>query len=221
MFYLQRRIQNHSRNLGLERIMIVFILFEVTSKHRSREGLMAKSLQEQLLGAGLVDKKKAKNIQKEKRVQRKQTPKGQAVQNEAEARIAQQKKEKAERDKALNQAKLEEQNRKAIKAQVKQLIEMNTVPSEGDDIGFQFAVDKKIKKVYISEQQQTHLLKGRLAIANLDESFILIPATAATKIIERDEAAIVYHMEKSQPQDTEIEEDDPYKDYQIPDDLMW
>ncbi|WP_369820533.1 DUF2058 family protein [Oleiphilus sp. HI0061] len=28
-------------------------------------------------------------------------------------------------------------------------------------------------------------------------------------------------MEKSQPQDTEIEEDDPYKDYQIPDDLMW
>ena len=125
MFYLQRRIQNHSRNLGLERIMIVFILFEVTSKHRSREGLMAKSLQEQLLGAGLVDKKKAKNIQKEKRVQRKQTPKGQAVQNEAEARIAQQKKEKAERDKALNQAKLEEQNRKAIKAQVKQLIEMN------------------------------------------------------------------------------------------------
>lgn len=182
---------------------------------------MAKSLQEQLMGAGLVDKKKAKNIQKEQRTKRKQTPKGQVVENEAAIRAEQAKKEKAEKDKALNKAKLEEQNKKAIKAQVKQLIEMNTVPRESDEIGFQFAVDKKIKKIYISEQQQTHLLKGRLAIALLGEDFILIPATAAAKIQERDESAIVYQLDKSQSQEAEVDEDDPYKDYQIPDDLMW
>jgi uncharacterized protein YaiL (DUF2058 family) len=182
---------------------------------------MAKSLQEQLMGAGLVDKKKAKNIQKEQRAKRKQTPKGQVVESEAAIRAEQAKKEKAEKDKALNKAKLEEQNKKAIQAQVKQLIEMNAVEREGEDIGFQFAVDKKIKKIYISEQQQNHLLKGRLAIALLGDDFILIPAVAAAKIIERDESAIAYHLEKSGTQEAEIDEDDPYKDYQIPDDLMW
>ncbi len=182
---------------------------------------MAKSLQEQLMGAGLVDKKKAKSLQKEKRTQRKQTPKGQAVENEAQLRAAHQKKEKAERDKALNLARQEALNKKAVKAQVRQLIEMNTVPSDSDVIGFQFAVDKKIKKIYISEQQQSHLFKGRLAIAALADNFILIPAVAASKIFERDEAAIVYHQEKNQAQETEIDEEDPYKDYQIPDGLMW
>ena len=182
---------------------------------------MAKSLQEQLMGAGLVDKKKAKTIQKEQRKKRKQTPKGQDVLDEAKLRAEQQKIEKVEKDRALNLARQEEQNRKAIKAQVRQLIQMNTVAVDGDGVGFQFAVNKKIKKIYISSEQQAHLLKGRLAIAMLDENFIMVPATAALKIKERDEAAVVYIQEKNQSQEAECEEDDPYKDYQIPDDLMW
>jgi uncharacterized protein len=182
---------------------------------------MAKSLQEQLMGAGLVDKKKAKTIQKEQRTKRKQTPKGQQVEDELKLRTEQQKQEKIEKDRELNRLKQEAQNKKAIKAQVIQLIEMNTLSSESDDIGFQFAVDKKIKKIHISEKQQKHLLKGRLAIAMLGENFVLIPAAAASKIFERDEAAIVYHQEKIESQDQEVDEEDPYKDFQIPDDLMW
>ena len=41
------------------------------------------SLQDQLLNAGMVDKKKAKKIEKEKRKQAKQLPKGQKLTNES------------------------------------------------------------------------------------------------------------------------------------------
>ena len=106
---------------------------------------MAKSLQEQLMGAGLVDKKKAKDIQKEKRTKRKQTPKGQQHVDENKARIEQQKLEKAAKDRALNKQQQEEKERKAIKAQIKQLILVNEIKrDESADESFQFVVDNKI-----------------------------------------------------------------------------
>jgi len=181
---------------------------------------MAKSLQEQLMGSGLVDKKKAKSIQKEKRNKRKQTPKGEIQVDELKIRTEKQKNEKAEKDRALNKLRQKEQEQKAIQAQIKQLIENNAVAREGGEIGFQFAVGSKIKKLYINEEQQDHLLKGRLAISNLAEEYILVPAGVADKIFERDEACVVYRQDNSEST-LVVDEDDPYKDYEIPDDLMW
>ena len=58
---------------------------------------MAKSLADQLLKAGLVDQKKVKNAQKEQRKQSKQPKqkKGAATVDETQARLAQQRAEKA------------------------------------------------------------------------------------------------------------------------------
>jgi uncharacterized protein YaiL (DUF2058 family) len=181
---------------------------------------MAKSLQEQLMGSGLVDKKKAKTIQKEKRAQRKKLPKGQEHVDEVTLRAAELKKEKADKDRELNRLREQQKNIKAIQAQIKQLIESNSITSDGD-IGFQFSVDKKIKKIYISADQQTHLLKGRLAITSIVGEFKLVPSVIAEKLLERDKNTVVYLQDKSQQEDTVEDEDDPYKDFQIPDDLMW
>ena len=181
---------------------------------------MAKSLQEQLMGSGLVDKKKAKSIQKEKRTKRKQTPKGVEQVNEVQIRTEQQKKEKIEKDRELNRIRQQEQELKAIQAQIKDLIKKNSVSYEFGDVGFQFVVGKKIKKIYISEEQQSHLLKGLLAITVLGENFILVPSAVAEKIIQRDESAILY-LQENKGEDSKIDEDDPYKDFEIPDDLMW
>lgn len=60
------------------------------------------SLQEQLLQAGMVDAKKAKQIQKDKRKQAKQVPKGHAVENAAREQAKKVQAEKVERDREIN-----------------------------------------------------------------------------------------------------------------------
>jgi uncharacterized protein len=57
-----------------------------------------------------------------------------------------------------------------------------------------------------------------LAVVKLGEGYELVPRIVADKIAQRDEGAVVVANIKSAQQ---VEEDDPYKDYVIPDDLMW
>ena len=70
----------------------------------------------------------------------------------------------------------------------------------------------------MTQALQKELIKGQIAIAKLGESYELVPAPVAQKIQQRDESLIVLLNTKSTDA---IEEDDPYADYQIPDDLMW
>lgn len=179
---------------------------------------MVKSLQEQLMGSGLVDKKKAKAIQKEKRVQRKQVPKGQVADTSEQERLEKLKQEKINKDKALNRKKVEALEQKAIQAQVKQLIKSNEVAREAGDVAFQFSDAKKIKRIYVDQTQYNHLTKGLLAIAVLEGVYILVARAVASKVIERDASAICYIYEKDA---SNMDEDDPYKEFEIPDDLMW
>lgn len=179
-----------------------------------------KSLQEQLMGAGLVDNKKAKAIKQEKRKQKKQQnkqPKGHVEQDETKLRLEQERKEKAERDRELNRQRQAQQEEKAIAAQIRQLIESNQIKPEQDDKTYQFVDGTKIKKIYLSEKLVNQLSKGQVSIARLEERYYLIPNQVADKIAQRDETAIIPIKVESQTPD----EDDPYADYQIPDDLMW
>lgn len=182
---------------------------------------MAKSLQEQLMGSGLIDKKKAKSIQKEKRIERKQLPKGHAPGDEDKELLEKLRQEKIEKDKELNRKRMEELEKKSIKAQVKQLIKTNEIRRVVGEVAFQFTDNKKIKRIYLAQEQYDHLTRGLLAIATVSEEYILLPKKVAKKVMERDAQAICYLYEKEQSKEQELEEDDPYKGFEIPDDLMW
>ena len=103
-------------------------------------------------------------------------------------------------------------------AEMKQLMENNKLVREGGDIPYQFSYKKSIKKLYITEPQQQQLLLGQVAIVELQGDFELVPAKVAEKIAQRDESRVVVMNSGSE---NSVDEDDPYKDYQIPDDLMW
>lgn len=182
---------------------------------------MVKSLQEQLMGAGLVDKKKAKAIQKEKRIQKKQTPKGHVIEDKNKEQIEKSRLEKIQKDKELNRQKMEALEKKAIQAQVKQLIKTNEVKRDEGEYSFQFTENKKIKRIYLSKEQFDHLARGILAIVSLNEGFVLLPKAVAKKIMEREQSSICYFYEKEKTETEELEVDDPYKGFEIPDDLMW
>lgn len=176
------------------------------------------SLQDQLLKAGLADEKKAKQINKDKRKQAKQVPKGQSVANEtreaAQAALA----EKTARDKALAGERNAKAEKKAIAAQIKQLIQTNAINRDGGDVAYQFSDGKKIKKLYVTALLQEQLSKGIVAIVKLGDAYEVVPAKVAAKIAQRNESYVV--LQNTASADV-VDEDDPYADYEIPDDLMW
>lgn len=176
------------------------------------------SLQEQLMKAGLADEKKAKSIRQEKRKQRKQQPKGSQPVNEAQQRVEQARKEKAERDRQLNQQRQQEAERKAIQAQIRQLIETNRLDRARGEEEYQFVDGKKIKKILVDAQMVDQLSRGRLAIVKLHDGYEVVAEGVARKIMERDEQAVLVLHDRNA---NDTDEDDPYAGYEIPDDLMW
>lgn len=182
--------------------------------------IMGNSLQEQLLKAKLVDKKKAHQTAQEKRKKIKQQNKKQASRvDENAAKIQQEVEAQKERDRALNQKKVEAARAKEIIAQIKQLITMNQVASEYTDNAYNFVDAGVVKTINVSEKVHKQLGKGRLAIACIDEQYFVIPTVVAEKIAQRDEKYVIINTDADKTE-TE-EEDDYYADYQIPDDLMW
>jgi len=181
------------------------------------------SLQDQLLGAGLVDAKKARKTAKEKRKQQRQAHKtgeageDQAIKDSAQAARA----EKAERDRALNRQREEQAQRKAIAAQIRQLIETHRQPRRQggeQEMDYNFTDGKQIKKLRVGEKAHGQIARGQLTITRLGEGYELVPRVIADKIAERDPEALVVANTRT---DEGPDEDDPYKDYVIPDDLMW
>ncbi|CAA0115074.1 Uncharacterised protein [BD1-7 clade bacterium] len=181
------------------------------------------SLQDQLLKAGLVDEKKAKQAKKTKRKEKRVAHKSKEAPMD-ENKIAAQKAldEKAERDRELNRQRQEQAETKAIAAQVKQLMTMNKIDSGKGDVGYNFVDGKSIKKLFVTPKLQNQLSIGQLAIVALpsenERHYVLVPRAVAEKIAQRMAGAIV--MLNDKPSDQEDEED-PYADFQIPDDLMW
>ncbi|RCU52464.1 DUF2058 domain-containing protein [Corallincola holothuriorum] len=177
---------------------------------------MALSLQEQLLKAGLADKKKALKINKQKHQQRK----SKKVETAESKQLAEQaKQEKLAKDRELNQQRKLEAEQKAITAQIRQIIETNTVATDNGDIAYNFTDGTKVKRLYTDAATHKQVTLGRLTIVKLDESYKLIPTAAADKIRQRDESYVIYCADQSAAPETD--EEDPYADFQIPDDLMW
>ena len=175
------------------------------------------TLQEQLLKAGLVSSKKAAKVQRTAKKSRVQA-------REAREAVEENKKAQIERDKLLSEKQKQAVLAKEFKAQVKQLIEMNRITVSRGNITFNFTDGNLIKKIEVDKQTQAQLINGRLAIARLvinasgDCEYAIIPAVVADKIAQRDADSIVLNSALSQE---EQDEDDPYADFKIPDDLMW
>jgi uncharacterized protein YaiL (DUF2058 family) len=181
------------------------------------------SLQEQLLKAGLVDKNRANKAKKDKQKQAKvarntaakTVNKGTTAAQQAQAK-------RTERARELNQQKQKQAEQKSVLAQIKQLIELNKVDRAQGEIAYSFVYKNKVKKIFVTDDIQQQLSQGRLAIVRLvlksERLFEIVPAAVAEKIAQRDENAVV---QLNKPVDKVEIEDDPYADYQIPDDLTW
>lgn len=184
---------------------------------------MNKSLQDQLLSAGLVDSKKAKKISKETRKEKKVAKKSKTNElNEAQAAALKAKHDKAENDRELNRLRNEEAEKKALIAQIAQLIEHYKLSRSGAELDYNFSDGKVIKKLRVTPSISEELVRGRLCIVRSGDTYEVIPKPVADKIRERDSSVIVVSNEVLTNKDSSVSEDDEYyAQFEIPDDLMW
>ena len=180
---------------------------------------MANALQDQLLNIGLVDKKKAAQVKKDKFKKNKKNRSSNKPVVDENKLLAQQKiEQKKQQDRLLNQQKQQQAESKAIKAQIKQLIDHSAIKDSRGEIEFNFQDNNLIKQLRVSEKIQQSIINGALAIVKWEDKYQLVPNVVATKISQRDQSFVVL---LNTQQESEDSVDDEYAEYEIPDDLMW
>ncbi|MDA0789464.1 MAG: DUF2058 domain-containing protein [Proteobacteria bacterium] len=187
----------------------------------AKKKLLGGSLQDQLKAAGLVTGKQVRKAKNGIHRQEMRARHG-AGEDDTRAAVRQAQQAKQEQDRLRNLQILKAAETKALRAQVKQLIEMNSQRQPGD-VEYHFTEDKKVKKIRISALNKNHLNNGQLAIVKrptVDQTDVydLVPEQVARKIMSRDASWVMYLYERTED---DIDEDDPYKDFKIPDDLEW
>ncbi len=178
---------------------------------------MSLSLKDQLLKAGLAKKPTAKPPKKKKQPQ--VAKKNRNKPSETQLRTQRAMLDKAKKDKRLNQQREAEAAAKAKFAQIKQLVDSAKLDRKDGETPYSFTLKKKVKKIYVTEEQQKQLSRDQIVIISLgNEAFELVPKTVAQKIAERDAKYVVQNITT---ESAKADEEDPYADYQIPDDLTW
>ncbi|MCG9696698.1 DUF2058 domain-containing protein [Shewanella sp. Isolate11] len=180
---------------------------------------MANPFQEQLLKAGLVSKQKVRDTKTQKRRDRKAK-----VDDGSEAlkqEIAAKKQAQIAKDKALNEQRFAQAMEKG---QVRGLITEFTrlaveVPKDAE-LKFNYTLGTKIYSVYVNDKLQSQLLNGQLGIVRHEDSSFIVPHKLAERVnlLVPEWCGYLWQQDDNQ---AVVEEDDPYADYVIPDDLMW
>jgi len=177
------------------------------------------SLQEQLLKAGLANKQSANQIRSEKRkknkaVRKKQADQDTSLQDDLNAKKQQQVQSDAQKNQVIKQA-LDE---KSEQGKVKQMVLQLQIKDFAGELEYNYVLEGKVKRLLLDDINHNALVKGRISVCHVDGIIYLLPTQAAAKIALVDDKYLVLQNDN---QPTEIDEDDPYADFQIPDDLMW
>lgn len=181
---------------------------------------MGNSLRDELLRVGLTDENEQKNQKSEKYRQAKRSAKRKKSQRAAPQDAPSPSpvlREKVARDRALNRGLEAQRNRKAVQAQVREIIKRHQLNDSNGEISHNFVQGKHIKRVYVTAEQHQQLTAGLLAIAVFQGHCYVIPAETAVKVLGLDSDTFISLV----TEESASEADDPYADRPVPDDLMW
>ena len=142
--------------------------------------------------------------------------------SEREREVARQRAAKVARDRALNQDREAERERRARRAQVRQLIEQHARNEAAADQPYNYQRGKKIKRIHVTRAQREQLLAGALAVLVLEgQQYLFEPATAERVLALAPDAWMHRHDPEVEAAQGQTDADDPYAAFKVPDDLMW
>jgi uncharacterized protein YaiL (DUF2058 family) len=128
---------------------------------------------------------------------------------------------KVARDQELNRKREEKAKRRARLAEIEQIIEQNRVPRLETEDYYSFIDGKKIRRMSVDAERREKLTSGVLAIVRYKGHYAVVPKETAERIRERDENMVVPMVQPKHGAPAEAAAEDPYKDFVVPDDLMW
>jgi uncharacterized protein YaiL (DUF2058 family) len=180
---------------------------------------MSLSLREQLLKAGLVSETQVQRAEAQQRQKQYVAPRGKKPQGPTPQEIAAQKAAaaKAAKDAELNRRKQEKLERRAKYAEIKQLVAAHQVARVETEDFYNFQQGNEIHRVAVTPELGAQLIAGNLAIVRCEGRFAFVPAAVGEQIGARVEKALLHLNRPAAPPAA----DDPYKDYVVPDDLVW
>ena len=181
---------------------------------------MRNALQEQLLKAGLVKEKEVKEAHKQQRKDDRRAPQAPKTapprptpaQLQAERAAA----AKAARDKALNAEREARAARKALVAEIVQLIEPYRRPHNDGEEAYNFVDGGAVKRLYVTAATRTALASGEYAIVRFRSRYAVVTAEGAEAVRARAPEFLVVKHDAVDPADAQA-----YADHPIPDDLTW
>ena len=174
---------------------------------------MSMSLREQLLAAGLGKKQAAEQAERKAKEQQRIAQEKQRVAQAQAAAAA-----KAARAQATQQRRQEEADRKERWTQIKQLIEQHRLPKVESDEYFNFVARGKVRRLAVDAQLRERIVGGEVVIVRCEGKHDVVPRDIGERIRGYDSRAVISLQDAA---DKAPAEDDPYKDYVVPDDLKW
>jgi uncharacterized protein YaiL (DUF2058 family) len=180
---------------------------------------MSDSLRDQLLKAGLINKKQANEAEREAQRKERRPPAKQNVAPKVDAaaaalRAAQS--AKVARDQALNRRQQEKAEKKARAAQIKQWVNEQRLPPLDEGEAYNFVDGPKIRRITVTAAIRAQIGRRELAIVRHEGGYDLVPAALAARIRERDPSAFIFFGgADSAPTD------EAYSQFSVPDDLIW
>jgi uncharacterized protein YaiL (DUF2058 family) len=185
---------------------------------------MNTSLRDQLLAAGLVTAKQVKEAER----QQQRPPSRHQPQRASDQKLAAERArlEKEAKDKELNRLKEEKAAAKAAakarRQALRQLVEQVRLPPVEIDNGdyFNFVDGSTLRRILVTPESRQQIVEGKVVIVRYDNRYALLPESAVPRVREIDERALVQHTASSATAPAPAE-DDPYKDFVVPDDLRW
>jgi uncharacterized protein YaiL (DUF2058 family) len=181
------------------------------------------SLQEQLLKAGLTTKQKARQANTDKRKKNKKKRSGVAIeatlQEQVKQDLVKSQQEKLAKDTALNAQQQQLRAEKELALRIQQILQHHQIKNSQGEVEYNYTFSNKVKKLYLDSITHRALVNGRLALCGQDDITYIVTSETAAKLATLDESVLLLQNEKVDTD--EVEADDPYADYQIPDDMMW
>jgi len=190
---------------------------------------MGKSLQDQLKGLGLVGTTKEKKKETSVKVKKKPPgpgPKSPPPANTVEAReerdvLGKQVREKRKIRELEDEAAREEKlRRRAAEAEAKECIDRDRLERPEDGVSYRFNLQGTIRRIFVTQEMADQLSAGSIGIVALGETVELLPVASAQKVAELSERVMVIINDPAE-QKSDSDPDDPYSEYQVPDDLVW
>jgi uncharacterized protein len=90
---------------------------------------------------------------------------------------------------------------------------------------FNFADGNRLARLSVTPAVREQLIQGTVLIVRYEGHYAAVPQDTAARIRERDEYAVVTltpeSSSKTEAAPAVTDKDDPYKDFVVPDDLIW